>query len=183
MSQPTLALLLLAHVASALTLVSVEAATLQGISALCSAQDALTARRLLGSLRRLTMLSRTAPLTLIASGLGLAWLAGAFAAPWLILSMLGTAVMAALVHIVELPRLQRFGRGLQREGGTAALRDLQQDSALRWSARVRFATLIWVFFLMLAKPTLTVAALLGVLVYVVLLLPLVLRREDRAALA
>jgi hypothetical protein len=37
MSQPTLALLLLAHVASALTLVSVEAATLQGISAgVCS---------------------------------------------------------------------------------------------------------------------------------------------------
>ena len=183
MSEPTFALLLLVHVASALTLVCVEAATLQGMSALRSAQDNSTARHLLSSLQRLTVLSRTAPLTLIGSGLALAWLAGAFAAPWLILSMLGTALIAGLVHAVELPRLQRFGQALQRHGGAGALNGLQRDSALRWSARVRFATLIWVFFLMLAKPALPVAALLGLLVYAVLLLPLALWREDRAALA
>ena len=182
MPQSTLALLLLVHVASALTLVCVEAATLQGMSALRSAQDASTARHLLGSLQRLTVLSRVAPLTLIGSGLWLAGLAGAFAAPWLILSMLGTALIAALVHVVELPRLGRFGEALHR-GGADALSGLRQDSALRWSARVRFATLIWVFFLMLAKPALPAAALLGVLVYGVVLLPLALRREEKAVLA
>ncbi|GGO25948.1 hypothetical protein [Deinococcus humi] len=183
MSEPAFALLLLVHVASALALVCVEAATLQGMSALRSAQDSLTARHLLSSLQRLTVLSRTAPLTLIGSGLSLAWLAGAFAAPWLILSMLGTALLAALVHVVELPRLQRFGQALQQHGGAGALHGLQRDSALRWSARIRFATLIWVFFLMLAKPALSVAALLGLVVCVVLLLPLALRRPENTALA
>lgn len=182
MSQPTLALLLFVHVASALTLVCVEAATLQGMSALRSAQDAPTAGHLLGSLQRLTVLSRSAPLTLIGSGLWLAWLAGAFAAPWLILSMLGTALIAALVHAVELPRLQRFAQALQ-QGSAGALTGLRQDSALRWSARVRFATLIWVFFLMLAKPAVPTAAVLGAVVYAALLLPLALRRQEKEAVA
>lgn len=177
---PLLLSVLSIHVVSALTLLCVEAATLQVMTALRASRDPESAGDILRSMRLAVTLTRIAPLLLVLTGLALGWMTGTFKAPWLIVSMMATVLIPTLAHTVEMPRLERLSQALP---SAAALAEFQTDKAMVLSARARFATIIWIFLLMLGKPALLPCLAIGAVVYGLILLPALGRKMGVAAAA
>ncbi len=153
MEPPPLKLLLAVHVLSALTLFSLESATLALWSA---ARRSETADQLAGTLqtmRRLRPGLRLVPALLIGSGLWMASTGHLMQTAWIVLSLIGVALIAGLTVLMEIPATQNLEAHVRQ--GAAGLQQAKEQLMARrlvLGSTLKFALLTWVFLLMLAQP-------------------------------